>query len=189
MAGKKNFFMIGVTLILLFTNISAYDPINEIPIETPDFLKDFKYGILGVGVDCEQIKFLSDGTFAYKFTGDCKGWGRVLKGTWKKKENRLILSAVLIESKEEGDIGCAGSYYHKNTPKEKADCFSAYKKDILKNFGVFPAKFDLQGEIWITTKLAVAVKLESYLTNNPKKGRIKGLMHFSDEEFGKFYRE
>jgi hypothetical protein len=142
--------------------------------------------VLETGVDCENIKFLPNRKFIYQFTGDCKGWGRALTGTWKKEGNQLKLVANLYENKSEGETGCAGSYYHENTPKEKKICFSIYKETILEKFGVFPAIFRVKGMVWITPKLTVAVKIESYLTNNTKKGKIKGLMHFEDEKFGMF---
>jgi hypothetical protein len=181
-----NFFYV-LAILLSIGSLLAYDTNYEMPIENRDFLTDFDSGILGAGVDCEHIKFLPEGKFEYKFTGDCKGWGRTLKGTWRKAGNQLRLSGNLIESKDEGKIGCAGSYYQENTAKEKSTCLAKYRQKIMQKFGVFPAKFQISGTVWITEKLTAAVKIESYLMNNPKKGKIKGLMHFNDEKFGLFY--
>ena len=179
-------FSVHLILAIFTLSLAADETIAEMSVNSVDFLKDFKAGILGTGVDCENIKFLPNGKFVYKFTGDCKGWGRILNGSWKKEGNQLKLAANLREDKAEGETGCAGSYYHENTPKEKHVCYSKYKKDILQKFGVFPALFRVTGTVSITPKLTVSVKIESYLTNNKKKGKIKGLMHFEDEKFGVF---
>lgn len=174
-------------ILAIFTlSLAADETSTEMSVNTVDFLKDFKAGILGTGVDCENIKFLPNGKFVYKFTGDCKGWGRTLNGTWTKEGNRLKLAAILREDKAEGETDCAGSYYHENTRKEKRACFSKYKKDILEKFGVFPAVFRVTGTVSISPKLTVSVKIESYLINGKEKGEIKGLMNFEDEKFGVF---
>jgi len=178
-----------VLALLGLSFLHSYDVSEALPIEQSTFPDDFESGILGAGVDCEHIDFLPNGQFAYKFTGDCKGWGRVLKGQWRKEGKYIVFAATLRENASEGKTGCAGSYYHKNTPSEVTACFEKYKQGILESFGVFPAVFDLSGKLWVGLKGKIAVSIESYLTNNPKKGKIKGLMHFTDEEFGTFYRK
>ncbi|MCB1179533.1 MAG: hypothetical protein KDK36_18280 [Leptospiraceae bacterium] len=149
------------------------------------FPKNFLEGTLSTGVDCENIKFLKNGEFIYKFTGDCKGWGRKLKGKWKKKNDHLELSAIMNENYEEAEIGCAGSYYHTNTKAEKDECIKKYKNNIKDKFGIFPVKLKLSGKVWVTNSLDVGVSIETYLIST-KKEKVKGLMFFSDEKFGTF---
>ncbi len=107
-------------------------------IDLSSFPKNFHSGELSAPVDCENMKFLKNGTFIYKFTGDCKGWGRKLKGIWKKREDHLELSGIMYENYQEGKIGCAGSYYHTNTRDEREECIKEYIKRTLNyNLVVF----------------------------------------------------
>jgi hypothetical protein len=183
----RHFLLPAMLCVVLLEHVRAYDVTEELALNRETFPADFKSGLLGAGVDCEHIRFEANGQFAYKFTGDCKGWGRILKGKWSKQDDKLVLVATLREDASEGKKGCAGSYYHVNTAAESKACFDKFRKKILAEFGIFPAIFEISGEVRLTEKLTVSVSLKSVLTNNAKKGRIKGLMNFEDNDFGKLY--
>ncbi|HMV80323.1 MAG TPA: hypothetical protein PL163_16710 [Leptospiraceae bacterium] len=172
-------------IVLLLSPIFHANADDEFIFDRSSFPAKFISGVLSAGIDCEHIKLMRNGNFEYKFTGDCKGWGRKLKGKWVKKEDHISLSGFLKENQEEGETGCAGSYYHTNTPEEKKECFQRYKNKILERFGKFPAIFEMKGKIWITEESTVGVSIETYMLKSDKKN-TKGLMFFSDEKFGAF---
>ncbi|TGK87181.1 hypothetical protein EHQ19_00105 [Leptospira montravelensis] len=174
--------------LLIFVTYFCFNFCKTISEEATEnsFPQNFTSGVLETGVDCENIEFFPDGKFVYKFTGDCKGWGRTVKGNWKKDKEKILLTATFFENKIEGEIGCAGSYYHENTLSEKKECFKKYKNGIKEKFDIFPAIFDLTGYVWVTEKDNIGVSIQTYLSNNPKKGKIKGIMFFEDLNFGKF---
>ncbi|MDF3821167.1 hypothetical protein P3G55_14765 [Leptospira sp. 96542] len=153
-----------------------------------NFPKNFSGGVLNWGVDCEHFIFHENGTFSYKFTGDCKGWGRTIKGQWKKENDRLLLSAKMIEGPKEENDQCGGSYYHTNTAKEKKECIKKYKSRILKNFQVYPAIFELSGHVVLGKDDNAIVTIKTLLKNNPKLKDKPGFLQIEGDSFGQFDR-
>ncbi len=170
-------------IFFLFLNFSLTS--EDAKIIDENFAKNFESGIISTGVDCENLTLNKNKTFIYKFTGDCKGWGRTISGKWFIKNNFIFIKGTLNENEAEGKKGCAGSYYKANSKKEIEVCFKNYKSGILAEFKKFPASFDFEGKIWKTTNSTIiAVSIETYLLNGNKKTTTKGLMFFNDETFG-----
>ena len=177
------FLMIWLILANIIYSQSKLD--QEIdPIE--EFPKHFKKGLLRWGVDCEHFEFKSNGTFSYKFTGDCKGWGRTIKGTWKKGKDRLIFQANMHEGPSEEEKHCGGSYYHTNTKTEKKNCIKKYKKMILDNYHVYPALLDVKGFIILDDKNKAFVTLKSTVLNSPSLKDKAGMLQIEGDSFGEF---
>ena len=151
-----------------------------------EFPKNFVQGKLDLGIDCLNIHFKKDGTFVYKFTGDCKGWGRKLHGTWKKEGDRIIFQATMHEGPSEEHDQCAGSYYQKNTPREKDACIRKYRSMIRKELGTYPAILSVQGHVRLDEKKHGIVFLRSMLLNHPQKKTVRGLLQIENDSFGEF---
>ncbi|MEI1280628.1 hypothetical protein V6Z05_20020 [Leptospira venezuelensis] len=154
--------------------------------EAADFPNNFVSGVLNWGVDCENIKFNKDFTFEYKFSGDCKGWGRVLKGEWKKGDGKLLLSAKMSEGPSEENGECSGSYYETYSKAKKKTCINKYKKRIVNAFGVYPAHFKISGFVVLNEKSEAIVTLQSELINNEKSKSKTGFLNIEGDSFGIF---
>ncbi|MBM9592037.1 hypothetical protein JWG41_16430 [Leptospira sp. 201903075] len=176
--------IICLLLINLSLNAQSSDSPTKYPLD--EFPKYFKQGTLNWGVDCEHFKFNENGTFTYKFTGDCKGWGRSIKGKWTKGNDRIILSAKMTEGPSEEKNHCGGSYYHTNTKKEKNECIKKYKTGILKSFKVYPAIFDLNGFITLDENQKTTVTIKTKLINNEKLKNKEGFLNIDADKFGSF---
>ncbi|TGN18730.1 hypothetical protein [Leptospira idonii] len=177
-----------ITFFLLILNISLYAQSSDLTSHSPlnEFPKHFKKGILNWGVDCEHFEFKENGSFIYKFTGDCKGWGRKIEGKWSKNKDRMILSAKMMEGPSEENGQCAGSYYHTNTKKEKNECIKKYKAGILKNFQVYPAIFEFTGFIHLDENKKAIVTIKTNLKNNKNLKDKPGFLNIDADSFGEF---
>ena len=179
---------LAIILCLLFVscNVQADPSPTDVQTYPEDFPKSFISGRLNWNVDCLNFQFKKNKTFVYKFTGDCKGWGRRLHGTWSKGKDRILLKAVMREGPSQEHDHCAGSYYHANTPKQKATCIKKYKKWIRSKYGVYPAILEVRGSVRLNKKSEGMFSLETFLINNPKKPRLPGLLRIKNDSFGKF---
>ncbi|MCW7460405.1 hypothetical protein ND856_19205 [Leptospira bandrabouensis] len=149
-----------------------------------DFPNNFKSGILNLGSNCESIYLDKNGNFNYHFTGDCKGWGRILKGKWIKENNYIRLSAILTEGNKKDEIElCSGSHYSEYTNSEKNECIAKYRQSILSNFGKYPTEFYVDGYLKIDETIMIEVDLKSKLANDKN---TKGLLNISKEKFTAF---
>lgn len=173
--------------ILSTAVFSVYiDRSEEYPVTDKEFFSGFEAGLLEAPINCEHIKFFRWHEFEYKFTGDCTMPGRLIRGNWQIDGNEIILTAMMREDTEEGEIDCQGAFHHENNRQQRKACFQKYKKRIMKTFGVFPAEFEVTGKIWITDKLTFAVKMQSRLVSKHRKKK-KGFLYFTDQNFGKMY--
>lgn len=180
-----------IALLLSFTCfVSSSGTAEEAKTVEKKFPENFDEGMVSFGIDCIRIELYKNHTFMYKFTGDCKGWGREIRGTWRKTKDATIeLSATLHENKAEGMKGCAGSYYAAYSKKEQLKCYKKYRNHVKSELGVFPATCKIEGVIELPEPNSGTVNLSSTLvtkTKNPDAEPVPCLLKIDGDQFAGF---